>query len=199
VTVTTAVIDEQQTTTVGRIRVLPAPLAEPPYDDELDRADEGEHRRRDCGDDQGALALAFTLPGGLPTVPVVQGSPMLRLVPAREPGEPSLSEPQQFAGRLVQALVEVVAGARPASQLVRWTSERVYAQINQRVRQLAQAGAPGTRGIIAGQLRSLHITAPLEGVAEVCAVVQRGPRAAAVAVRLEAVEGRWKCTAVQFG
>jgi hypothetical protein len=36
-------------------------------------------------------------------------------------------------------------------------------------------------------------------VAELAAVVRRGGRMAAIALRLEGVDGRWQCTALQIG
>jgi hypothetical protein len=45
----------------------------------------------------------------------------------------------------------------------------------------------------------VHVCEPVDGVAEVSAVAHRGGRAHAVAARLEGVDGRWRCTAVQIG
>jgi hypothetical protein len=39
----------------------------------------------------------------------------------------------------------------------------------------------------------------VDGVAEVSAVARRGGRAHAVAARLEGIDGRWRCTALQIG
>jgi hypothetical protein len=36
-------------------------------------------------------------------------------------------------------------------------------------------------------------------VAEACAVVATGARSRAVAVRLEGIDGRWRCTALEIG
>jgi len=43
-------------------------------------------------------------------------------------------------------------------------------------------------------VRSLHLQERPEGVVEVCATVQRGTRAGAFALRLEGLDGRWRCT-----
>jgi hypothetical protein len=37
-----------------------------------------------------------------------------------------------------------------------------------------------------------------DGVAEVTAVIRRGARTLAVALRLEGIDGRWMCTALQM-
>ena len=114
----------------------------------------------------------------------------------RPTGRAALPAPRTWAGRVVQAIVEVLAGVRPATQLVRWTTEDVYEQISSRV-----LGAHGCAadGPLRGVVRSLHVSEPADGVAEVCALVRRGARSTAVALRLEGMDGRWKCTAIELG
>jgi hypothetical protein len=190
--------------TTTRIQLRPAPISDPPYDDEVEQ----EPQRLTSSHVQGALALAFTLPSGLPAVPAYP--PPLRVVPPadghddddevprRITARSELPDPRRFAARLAQAIIEVVSGARPATQLVRWTSAAVYDDICGRLTRLARAGAPGTRGVVAGSVRSVRVSEPLDGVAEVCAVVQRRGRATAVALRLEGLDGRWMCTELTF-
>jgi hypothetical protein len=199
------------------LRRMPLPCSEPPYDDELGLAPGDWPPRRCATVDaprqpgrqvnlavQGTLALAFVLPSGLPAVP--EPPPDLQLV-ANDIGSPdefgprptqraALPAPRTWAGRVVQAIVEVLAGMRPATQLVRWTTEEVYEQISSRVlpaRGCDVEGAP--RGVV----RSLHVSEPADGVAEVCALVRRGARSTAVALRLEGMDGRWQCTAIELG
>lgn len=108
-----------------------------------------------------------------------------------------LPAPTPWAGRLVQAIVEVIGGARPLAQLVRWTNTDVYDAVRRRGRYLATVdGGVQRQGAI---VRSVHVVEPGDGVAEVCAVVQHGSRCRAVALRLEGVDGRWQCTALQLG
>jgi hypothetical protein len=45
----------------------------------------------------------------------------------------------------------------------------------------------------------VHVCEPVDGVAEVSAVARRAGRAHAVAARLEGIDGRWRCTALQIG
>jgi hypothetical protein len=45
----------------------------------------------------------------------------------------------------------------------------------------------------------VHVSEPADGVAEACAVVDTGPRRRAIALRLEGLDGRWRCTQLQFG
>ena len=114
-----------------------------------------------------------------------------------------LPAPTPWAGRLVQAMIEVVSGVRPASQLVRWTTAPVYDELCARVaRPVASTGA-GSRAIattrLAEVVRSIRVSEPRDGVAEVCAIVQKGPRCRAIALRLEGIDGRWQCTALHIG
>ena len=112
-----------------------------------------------------------------------------------------LPAPRPWAGRLVQAVIEVVSGVRPVSQLIRWTNAPVYEALGASVaRPVASTGRRsqvGTRH--AEVVRSVHVSEPCDGVVEVCAIVQQGPRCRAIALRLEGIDGRWQCTALQIG
>jgi hypothetical protein len=192
------------------LRRLPLPCCEPPFDDELGPSPAEWPPKRSAGlGVQGTLALAFVLPSGLPAVP--EPPPDLRLVPAdnvafdtlaldefgpRPTCRAALPAPRTWAGRVVQAIVEVLAGVRPATQLVRWTTDEVYEEISSRV--LAARGSD-VDGPPRGVVRSLHVSEPADGVAEVCALVRRGTRSTAVALRLEGMDGRWQCTALELG
>ena len=163
------------------LRLLPVPACEPPYDDELP---------------------ARTEPARAPIGPLRALAPApLRLVPPARtvddeegPGLTPVSElpaVRPAAHALVQGLLEVLAGVRPVSQLQRATSPELFLQLEQVVhgRPRTPGARPGT-----GAVRSLHVQERPEGVAEVCATVRRGPRMAAVALRLEGIRGRWCCT-----
>ncbi|MFL6240058.1 MAG: Rv3235 family protein [Actinomycetes bacterium] len=189
---------------ITAVRRVPTPETEPPYDGEVD--DALDSPRTAQGEVQGALALAFQWPGGLPTVPA------LRVVPAPPgPDGPAnlfdrqrtpacdLPDPRRFAARLVQAILEVAVAARPLVQLVRWTNEDVYRQLARRVRVTGHEAVTTRRLHIPGRVRSVHVSEPRDNLVEVCAIVQQSGRAAAVALRLEGIDGRWQCTALQFG
>lgn len=173
----TATTAELLPASLPTLRLLPVPVSEPPYDDELPPV---VHDRAPLGPLSGLL-------------------PPLRLVPAlpaddEPPPRTPLSElpaAQPVARALVQGLLEVLAGVRPLSQLQRGTSIELYAHLEQLVlgRPRSRGHRPGT-----GAVRSLHVQQRPEGVAEVCATVRRGERTAAIALRLEGVGGRWCCT-----
>jgi hypothetical protein len=112
-----------------------------------------------------------------------------------------LPAPTPWAGRLVQAVIEVVSGVRPVTQLVRWTTAPVYEALCARVaRPAANTGSRDPATIrLAEVVRSVRVSEPRDGVAEVCAIVQQGPRCRAIALRLEGIDGRWQCTALQIG
>lgn len=196
--------------TTAPLRRLPLPVWEPPYDDEVARS--ASARRSDSGPAarcgamivQGTLALAFVLPSGATATPAPP--PDLRLLPdpaaadiadecefgPQPTARADLCEPREWAGRFVQAVVEVMARERPATQLVRWTSRDVYDDLSQRV---VGATSSAPRPVV----RSVHVAEPADGVAEVAALVRRGARCVAVALRLEGLDGRWQCTALELG
>jgi uncharacterized protein DUF6459 len=113
-----------------------------------------------------------------------------------------LPEPVPWAGRLVQGILEVLSGVRPLSQLVRWTTTEVYDSISTRTehrfRRMSEKREVAPHRL-AEVVRSVHVSEPVDGIAEVCAIVQQGPRCRAIALRLEGIDGRWQCTALQIG
>lgn len=196
------------TGTAAPLRRLPAPRWEPPYDIDLATSrrrhaqQPADRQAAEASMVQGTLALAFVLPSGLDAAPA--SPPGLRLLPnaagdvvdeeefgPQPTARADLPEPRQWAGRLVQALVEILAGDRPAAQLVRWTSSQVYDDIATRV----GGGGASRRPVV----RSVHICEPADGVAEVAALIRRGARCSALALRLEGLDGRWQCTALEIG
>ena len=206
--------------TASALRRLPLPAWDPPYDDELNPPSVLHRAGAESGPGaavQGTLALAFVLPNGVPAVPEVPAAlivppphPDLRLVGAPDAAEAldevefgpqptpraALPEPRHWAGRFVQAVVEVIGGDRPASQLVRWTSTEVYDDVACRV---LPGGPAGSAAPARAVVRSVYVTEPADGVAEVTALVRRGLRCTAVALRLEGMDGRWQCTALELG
>ncbi|MGA8996136.1 MAG: Rv3235 family protein, partial [Nocardioidaceae bacterium] len=141
---------------------------------------------------QGTLALDLDR---LPSVPPI---PELRVLPvAATPADPAL---RAWAARFAQATVEVLGGDRPVAQLLRWTTARVYADLDRRARVLGQVGPPaGRRRTVRPQVRSVHVFRPGPGCAEVSVHVRHGERSRALAARLEEREGRWRCVALELG
>ena len=186
--------------------------SQPPFDDELPHSSGTTQPTGTAHPAQRTLTLAFALPGGLPAVPDLPSAlrPIRPIRPIRPTGDDEfgpqptpraqLPAPTPWAGRLVQGLLEVLSGVRPASQLVRWTTTEVYDTVQRRVMQASvESRAGGHQRRLAEVVRSVHVSEPADGVAEICAIVAQGPRCRAVALRLEGVDGRWQCTALQIG
>lgn len=198
------------TTTSPRLYRVPTPVSEPPYDD-----DGGPRRRAgQHGWVQGSLALA--IPASAPTAPTAplrRGS--LRLVP--EPAVDDTPRPvpgvdeddldsrpipvvhRQWVARLAQALVEAINGDRPCGQLLPWTSDAVYAAVTDHAvrRARARPNVDLTRRAPT-YVKTVRVAKPRPEVAEVCAVAHSSGRTQAIALRLEARRGRWRCTAFEL-
>jgi len=101
-----------------------------------------------------------------------------------------LPEPRPFTERLLQVLVEGLAGARPLTQLRMNTTVELYAEIKERLEggKVVRGGRPMPRVV-----RTVHTQVRPEGVVEACATVVRNGRLTAVALRLEGFGGRWVC------
>jgi hypothetical protein len=105
-----------------------------------------------------------------------------------------LPDPHLVGRRLLTLALEAMAGRRPLTQLQPLTSLGVYVALSAGRRPAWCSG--GTSPLLVGQVR---VCEPVDGVAEVSAVARRDGRAHAVAARLEGIDGRWRCTALQVG
>jgi hypothetical protein len=205
------------------LRLVPAPDCDPPVQPgprpqpTLLRAI--DRRRTPVG--QRELALDYRLPSGVPAVPQ---PPALRLaVPSHsvagpgtasgirdawtldddEPGltltgRAELPDPRQWAARLAQGVLEVAAGARPSSQLWRWTTQEVLDDVRQRSRPATLLDSQRRRAQVPAMVRSVHLCEPADGVVEATAIVMGRLRTRALALRLEGLNGRWLCTALEW-
>jgi hypothetical protein len=160
----------------------PAPRREPPFDDELParhlrliashepQLPFEELPRHSRAADQDAFAAQLTGRGALP-------------------------DPESFGRRLLVAVFEALSGRRPLPQLGRFLSPGVYTAL---ATDLDRA-RPDDVWRKPAVMRSIRVCEPADGVAELAAVVQTGPRYRAVAVRLEGLDGRWRCVRLQLG
>src|SRR4051812_11804854 len=181
------------------LRLLPAPPLDAPYDDETDPP---------VPLVVGSLALAFPAPS-TDAVP-------LRLVPPATPFRPPSDAPDDgvdefghrstplalpdagaWTQRLALAVVEVLGGARTASQLSRYATLEVLERLERGAGRLARR--EGATPAKCPRLSSLHVCEPRHGVVEACAVIDTGRRRRAVALRLEGRDGRWQCTELELG
>lgn len=92
---------------------------------------------------------------------------------------------------------EVIYGERPANQLLRCTSERVYGDLAKRSA-MAQSRRRMTQERVARtRLERVRFQRPSPKALEVCARLSQGSRNHALAARLELVNGRWICVALE--
>jgi hypothetical protein len=105
-----------------------------------------------------------------------------------------LPDPRDAGRRLITLTLEAMAGRRPLVQVQSLTTPRVFAALSagRRPRWCTDSSTP----LLVGRV---HVSEPVDGVAEVSAVARRDGRAHAVAARLEGLDGRWRCTALQIG
>ena len=106
-----------------------------------------------------------------------------------------LPEPNAWVKHIAQALVEVMSGARPAPQVIRWTSPEVYSVVARRNATSGRRKAVARRALV----RRVRICEPVDGVVEACAVVLDNGRVRALAMRLTGVDRRWVVTELQVG
>ena len=105
-----------------------------------------------------------------------------------------LPDPQVAGRQVVTLTLEAFAGRRPIAQLQPLVSPPLFSALSQRRR--PRWCSEGTAPLL---ISSVRVGEPVDGVAEVSAVARRGGRAHAVAARLEGIDGRWRCTALQIG
>ena len=211
-------MSDQPSVLSPRIRVSRAPDWELPFDDERPaRVVVGPNALP-----HPELPLAFVLPSGLLAEPEV---PPLTVLPGpRRPyvgidddddgptftARADLPDPQAWAGRLAQAVVEVCGGGRPLGQLLRWVSPAVFAQLRDwqpqqprpvGSRPAGRASSPKNVRVLRhrfDQVRSVHVCEPADGIVEVSVVIAGAQRWWALALRLEGLNGRWVATQLEL-
>jgi Family of unknown function (DUF6459) len=139
-------------------------------------------------------------PATLSPAPVPPPGPAAAAAPAAQPdpgqpagpaGPPVRAAGPAWPGYFAQVLAETLAGVRPATQLVPWTTERARSRIQQLGPRLAAGQRPRIRRVVTFR--------PTTEAMEMAVVVGFGPRVHALALRLERGEdaGRWLCTTVE--
>jgi hypothetical protein len=99
--------------------------------------------------------------------------------------------PQSAATAVTRAILEVLSGSRPAAHLAGWMTPAVHLDIER-----ATGGTTVRRRY---SLRSVRVSEPRAGAAEVTAVIGRGDRVAALALRMESSDGRWRVNRLVVG
>lgn len=156
----------------------------------------------------------------VPTAHALRGNLALDLTPCLDPPRPDCapgrrgcdlvqvteamrSEVERWVERYTQAAVEIVAGDRPATQLMRWNRTDVHQDLVRRAVLVSRAGRrePG-RGRPAGltrpQVHGVRLSFLTPETVEAAVHLRHGDRSRAVAGRFEVHRGRWICTALEF-
>jgi hypothetical protein len=182
-------------------QVRPAPLREPPFDDELPHrgqlpaSDELSRRRVGLHDQPLPFRAADgTADPAAPSRLRLAVLPQHRFQP-RPTGRQELPEPAAFARRLLIAVIETATGRRSANQLSQHTTLAVQAGLAKDAGRISRLGTLSRPAAV----HSIHLSEPADGVAEVVGIVRVGPRFRAIALRLEGLDGRWKCVRLQIG
>lgn len=157
--------------------IRPAPRREPPFDDELQTVQLRAVGRYD-------RPLPFGEPGRGATRPPV-------------PLPCTLPDPAGWGRRLLIGIIEAAGGRRPLPQLSALLSPSVALGLGADLERANQLRTP--HWTHTATVRTVHASSPSDGVAELSATLQAGRRVRAVALRLEARGGRWRCTKLQLG
>jgi hypothetical protein len=105
-----------------------------------------------------------------------------------------LPDARAWSVALAVTLLEVLTARRPSSQLSRWLTQEVLDGLGGR---LPRRGPALPAAPVA--LQSVRVQYPRPGVAEVSVHGRIGDRSLAMALRLEAQQTRWLCTALELG
>lgn len=98
-----------------------------------------------------------------------------------------------FAHNYCRSAAEALTGFRPIEQLRRNSTLGIMEWL----RQYAIPIARRRRAAPAPTVKSVSVCIPTEGVAEVSAVIQRGPRVRAMTARFVEMNDQWKCVHLQ--
>jgi hypothetical protein len=158
-----------------------APRREPPFDDEIYAPE---------------VRAAGPLDQRLP-FRAARAVPAPVQLAATRPGEQPLPEPAAWGRRLLIGIIETANGRRPLHQLSGLLSHSVARGLGADFERAASAGM--RHWTHAARVRSVRASVPAAGIAELSATVGAGRRVRAIALRLEARDGRWRCTRLQLG
>jgi Family of unknown function (DUF6459) len=159
-------------TTAPVVRVRPAPILDPPYDDEPDR------------------------PRG--TRPFGSGHPTVE--PPAAPPDRGRAEAHRMVRRYLDLCLEVLGGYRPLTHLRALTEPARFDEVAAQLGRLGRSPLtrPGSGLVRMGadrpRLRHLRVCEIRDGVVEAAAVLGRGEQVRALTLRLEQKAGAWLCT-----
>lgn len=95
-----------------------------------------------------------------------------------------LPELSSWTLKYAVSVLEIWAGKRPSAQLARWTHRNLFSKLT--------ADSGSLKEI--GRIRKLHISEPLDGIAESVLTVRYGDRLRSLVMRFEGIDQKWLCT-----
>ncbi|MGN6721494.1 MAG: Rv3235 family protein [Marmoricola sp.] len=107
------------------------------------------------------------------------------------------AELRQIAQQFCVGAVEVIFGDRPVNQLLRCTSERVYGDLAKKSALARSRRRLTTERVAHARLARIRLQRPSPKAVEICARLRQGERNHALAARLELINGRWICVALE--
>ena len=109
-------------------------------------------------------------------------------------GKCGMEMPDRIVGNVARAAQEVINGARPLTQLMRWLSADTYDALRKRLSIQARSARPARRSVT---ITSCHVCRVNHDTVEGTVILSDGGRVRAAVVRLEAFRGRWRATYLQ--
>lgn len=97
-----------------------------------------------------------------------------------------LPELCEWCTHFAQNVLEVFAGRRQPTQLIKQFHHRIFGEL------IKKSGSESE----VGKIRKLHLSEPLDGICETTVTVRFGDRLRALTFRFEGVDNRWLCTAL---
>ncbi|WP_396656668.1 Rv3235 family protein [Microbacterium sp.] len=107
-----------------------------------------------------------------------------------------LPDPVPLLRNLTLGVLETFTGERRVDQLARWVTEDVFRSVsthaNLQARARSARGLPAVRRV--HDIVSIHVTHPADGIVEAVVITTGPARVRAIALRLEGIDRRWRCT-----
>lgn len=107
------------------------------------------------------------------------------------------AELRQIAQQFCVGVTEVIYGDRAVNQLLRCTSERVYTDLAKRSALAKSRRRMTSERVARARLERIRLQRPSAKAVEICARLRQGERNHALAARLELINGRWICVALE--
>lgn len=93
-----------------------------------------------------------------------------------------------FAKRFAQSVLEIWAGKRAPSQLIKWCHASVYQELQSSIGYQKEVG----------KFRNIYIHEPLDGLCESTVTVRFQNRLRSMTLRFEGVDHKWICTNLEL-